>query len=196
MGIAERKAGLAAAFSASLTENMSSPTAAEAILKAYHITPHTEDEAAYQRILEFANDIGYHAPALAFAKSWPGKTYYYHFDEPNPWDGAFKGHSTHLLDAAFLFQGYNKKLAAEGREIATALGKGFVKFANGEAPWKAFDRDNGGLKRFGPSQESLERFVEGFGGEERRDQLFRLKEEGVVDLDEVSRAWDLLLARQ
>lgn len=196
-GISARKSGIAAALGTSLTKTLSSPNAAEAILKAYEITPTTPDDIAMQSILEFANDIAYYAPALAFAKSWPGKVYYYHFDEPNPWDGAFKGCSTHLLDAAFLFQGFNGMLSSEGREVSISLAKTFINFANGDAPWKAFDKEKGGLQRFGPSQSSVSTFVENNGWREgRRDTIFRLEEEGVVDLDELSVAWDAFMAGQ
>jgi len=145
-------------------------------------------------IFAFANDIAYYLPALFYAKSWPGKSYYYHFNEPNPWNGTFKGCSTHLLDAAFLFQAYNEKLSDEAKEVAVALAKAFIKFAYGEAPWKEFQNKEGGLMRFGPSAEKVNEFVKGYGGECRRDALLRLKEEGVVDLDEVSMAWDLFVA--
>jgi hypothetical protein len=196
MGILARKTGIASAFTTSLTKTLSVPTAASAILEAYNIAPDTSDDDAVQSILAFANDIAYYLPALFYAKSWPGKSYYYHFDEPNPWEGAFKGCSTHLLDAVFLFQAYNKNLSDEAKEVALALAKAFIKFANGEAPWKEFENKEGGLMRFGPSGEKVEEFVKGYGGEGRRDVLLRLKEEGVVDLDEISAAWDLFVAGQ
>jgi len=196
MGILARKTSIASAFTTSLTKNLSVPTAASAILEAYNIAPDTSDDDAVQNILAFANDIAYYLPALFYAKSWPGKSYYYHFNEPNPWEGAFKGCSTHLLDAVFLFQAYNEKLSDEAREVAVALAKAFIKFANGEAPWKEFENKEGGLMRFGPGGEKVEEFVKGYGGEGRRDVLLRLKEEGVVDLDEVSAAWDLFFAGQ
>lgn len=196
MGILARKAGIASVFTTSLTKNLLVPTAASAILEAYNITPNTPDDEAVQSILAFANDIAYYLPALFYARFWPGKSYYYHFDEPNPWDGAFKGCSTHLLDAAFLFQAYNEKLSDEAKEIAVALAKAFIKFANGEAPWKEFENKEGGLMRFGPSGKKVKEFVKGYGGECRRDVLLRLKEEGVVGLDEVSVAWDLFVAGQ
>jgi carboxylesterase type B len=196
MGITARKSGIAAAFTSSLTKNLSDPTAASAVLQAYNIAPTTPDDDAVQGILAFANDIAYYLPARSYAKSWPGKTYYYHFDEPNPWDGAFKGCSTHLLDAVFLFQAYNEKLSDEAKEVAIAMARRFIRFANGDAPWKEFHKDIGGVQRFGPSGVSTETFVEGYGGTERRDVLLRLNEEGVVDLDQVSAAWDLFVAGQ
>ncbi|KAF2707444.1 alpha/beta-hydrolase [Pleomassaria siparia CBS 279.74] len=196
-GISARKAGIASAFRISLTKNLSRPTAAEAILKAYDITTSNSDDTALKNILAFANDIAYYAPAQAFARSWPGNAYYYHFDEPNPWDGAFKGYATHLLDAAFLFQGYNEKMSPETREVAISLAKDFVKFANGEVPWRQFDKEKGGLKRFGPSETVASTYVEGNSwGEGRRDTLFKLKKEGVIDLDELSKAWDAFIAGQ
>lgn len=103
MGLSQRKAGIANALTASLHANLST-LAAQSLLRAYNITASTEDDDALKRAMELATDIAYVAPALAYARSFPGKSYYYQFNEPNPWDGLFKGQSTHMLDAAFLFQ--------------------------------------------------------------------------------------------
>ncbi|KAF2660705.1 para-nitrobenzyl esterase [Lophiostoma macrostomum CBS 122681] len=196
MGIAERKVGIAAQFCTSLAANISK-FSTEAVLKAYNLTPSTDDDIAMRTILEYATDIAYAGPALAFARSWHGKAYYYHFNEPNPWDGLFKGCSTHVLDAAFLFQNYNEKLSPEAREVAVSLAKAFLNFANGTEPWQAFHRDQGNAQTFGPSGTSTSAMVGNNGwGEGRRDHLFKLKEEGKVDLDELSVAWDKFLAGQ
>jgi hypothetical protein len=196
MGLAERKSGIAARFCTSLTTNVSE-SSAEAVLKAYNLTPSTDDDVALKTILTYATDIAYASPALAFARSWQGKAYYYHFNEPNPWDGLFKGCSTHVLDAAFLFQNYNEKLSPEAREVAVSLAKAFLNFANGIAPWQAFHAEQGNAQTFGPSGTSISSVVGNNGwGHGRRDNLFKLREEGKVDLDELSVAWDKFIAGQ
>ncbi|PSN62539.1 para-nitrobenzyl esterase [Corynespora cassiicola Philippines] len=197
MGLAERKSGIAIALSNSFRKNFADPSAAEAVLEAYSITTTTDDDTALKQIMNLVTDVAYYAPALAYAKSWPGKAYYYNFNELNPWDGALKGLSTHLLDAVFLFQNYNEHLTEEARQVAVTMARDFIKFANGLEPWKQFNKEAGGTKVYGPSETSIEKFTDGQGwGQGRRDTLFRLEREGKLNLDELSVAWDLFIAGQ
>jgi carboxylesterase type B len=197
MGLNERKTGIAAAFCTSLTKNLTNPTASEAVLQAYGINPSTPDDEAFKAIIEYATDIVYYAPALAFAQSWPGKAYYYHFNEPNPFDGQFRGQATHMLDAAYLFQNYNEKLSPESREVAISLATDFIKFANGSAPWKEYSKEKGAAKSFDSNCPTGLGLVESNGWNNgRRETLFKLKETGQVDIDELSVSWDKFLAGQ
>ncbi|KAF2466728.1 carboxylesteras-like protein [Lindgomyces ingoldianus] len=197
MGLESRKAGIAAAFCSSLTKNLSSPAAAGAVLQAYKISPSTSDDEAMKALLSFTTDIAYYAPALAYARFWPGRTFYYQFNEPNPWDGPAKGLANHMLDAAFLFQNYNNKLSPEACEVAVELAKDFICFANGLPPWEEFNDAKGNVRIYGPSKT----WITGMGDYNgwyngRKDTLFKLQEEGNVDLDELSLAWDKFLAGQ
>ncbi|KAF2000989.1 para-nitrobenzyl esterase [Amniculicola lignicola CBS 123094] len=194
MGLAQRKSGIASAFATSLAKHTSA-TIAEAVLKAYQLTPGTDDDSALRTILDYATDISYYAPALAYSRHWPGKTYAYHFNEPCPWDGAFKGYVNHMLDAAFLFQNYNDKLEPDAERVAVALAEDFIGFANGIPACREFNNENGvagGVRTYGPSSDSVAGWLE--DGGDRRDTLFRLKEEADVDLDVLSGAWDLFVA--
>jgi carboxylesterase type B len=194
MGLAERKAGIAAALSTSLHANIP-PIAAKATLNAYCITPATADDEAMAAIIDLGTNIAYHAPALAYARSFSGRTYQYHFNEPNPWEGPFKGCSTHMLDAAFLFQNFNELLPPEAQVVAKRFAADFLRFANGEQPWQNFERNAGKVKVYGPSNERVSDVVKGNGwGSGRRDTLFKLSEAGKIDLDELSGAWDLFIA--
>lgn len=194
MGLTERKSGIASALHTSLTEDLGT-SPAEAVLQAYSITPTTPDDAAMQSVINLATDITYYAPALSFVRSWPGNTFYYHFNEPNPWEGAFKGSSTHMLDAAFLFQNFGEKTGGKEREIGIALAKDFIKFTNGIKPRDDYNGAKGNVKVFGPSQVKTSDVVEDNGwGHGRRDALFKLQEAGQVDLDVLSGAWDLFVA--
>ncbi|KAF2685791.1 carboxylesteras-like protein [Lentithecium fluviatile CBS 122367] len=194
MGLAERKPGIASALHASFAKILGA-SLSEAVLQAYGITSTTGDDAAMQSIIDLATDIAYYAPALSFARSWPGKTYYYQFNEPNPWDGVFKGSSTHMLDAAFLFRNFEEKMGERERGVGLALAKDFIKFANEVKPWDEYDVAKGNVKVFGPSKERTSDVVEDNGwGHGRRDALFRLQEAGKVDLDALSGAWDSFVA--
>ncbi|KAF2121851.1 carboxylesteras-like protein [Lophiotrema nucula] len=194
MGLQPRLAGIASAFCASLSKNLANPSSAHSIFTAYNISPETSDEEATKKVFEFATDIAYVYPALAFACSWPGKVYYYNFNEPNHWEGSFKGHSTHGLDAALVFQNYNEKLEPEAKKVAIEFAKDFIDFANGTTPWKQFDKQEGFTKAFGPSDQGVSKIVGQNGyGQGRRDALGKLSSEGKVDLDELSLAWDAFI---
>lgn len=194
MGLSQRAANIATTLCTSLHANLP-PTSARAILQAYNITPSTPDDDAMQRIIDLATDIAYVAPTLAFARSFPGKTFYYQFNEPNPWIGAFEGKSTHMLDAAFLFQHFNEHMASGAQEVAKSLAEDFVKFANGGEPWAEFDEGMGQVRTYGPSEKSTIGAVDNNGwGNGRRDVLWKLSEEGKVDLDEVIVAWNMFIA--
>jgi hypothetical protein len=194
MGLVERKSGIATALNTSLTQSMGA-SSAKAVLQAYGITPTTSDDSAMQSIVDLATDIAYYAPALCFARSWPGRTYYYHFNEPNPWQGAFKGCSTHMLDAAYLFQNFAHKMGSKEKELGVALAMDFIKFTNGVKPWDEYESVNCNVKAFGPSEATSSRAIQNNGwGHGRRDILFTLQEAGKVDLDALSGAWDLFIA--
>jgi hypothetical protein len=194
MGLAQRKFGIASALRASLSANLTT-SAADFLLHAYKIHPTIEDDEAMKLIIDLATDIAYVAPALAYARSFSGKAYYYHFNEPNPWDGVFKGCSTHMLDAAFLFQNFNEHMSPEVQEVARDLAIDFVKFANGIKPWVAFDEGEGQARTYGPSDKQPSGIAKNNGWDNgRRDILWKLSEEGKVDLDSLSMAWDLFIA--
>ncbi|KAK2777060.1 hypothetical protein FQN52_003243 [Onygenales sp. PD_12] len=84
-------------------------------------------------LLHFATDLLFHAPVHFIATAWPRPTrsFAYFFNEPNPWDGPFKGYATHVLDVAFLFlnfeacfgEGDDAEREAERRK---AVGRGFA----------------------------------------------------------------------
>jgi carboxylesterase type B len=194
MGLAQRKAGIANSFRTSLHVNLPEAAAA-AVLAEYNLHTTTDDHEAIKLIIDLATYIAYFAPALAYARSFPGKTYYYHFNEPNPWDGPFKGCSTHMLDAAFLFQNVSEQMPPEARRVAEVLAQDFVKFANGVKPWDCFEAGGGDVQTYGPSDKRVVGMIENNGlGHGRRDILSRLGEEGKVDLDQLSVAWDLFIA--
>jgi hypothetical protein len=193
VGLAQRKVGIAAALTTSLRVNLP-VSAAEAVLSAYGISSTTEDDEAMKRIIDLVTDIAYVAPALAYARSFPGKAYYYHFNELNPWDGMFKGCSTHMLDAAFLFQNCNEHMPAGAQEVAKGLATDFVKFAHGMQPWKQLKKGAGNVRTYGPSEKNSVGMAGNNGwGNGRRDVLWKLSEDGKVDLDQLSVAWDMFI---
>lgn len=173
MGLSSFLPGIATAIHASFSRNLS-VSVAQAVLSAYGIAPLTPDDEAMASIINLATDIAYRLPAQYYGRAFKGKVFTYSFTEPNPWDGMFKGKSTHMLDAAFLFQNFDENLPDEAKITARRLGEDFVAFAHGR-PSSAWVE--GDTKVYGPEM----------GGENRLEILSR---EGQVNLDGLSKAWD------
>ncbi|KXH61754.1 carboxylesterase [Colletotrichum salicis] len=144
MALFQRKENIAASFTQIINAALSHHTGTAAqILQAYDINDTTNDDEAFIRVLQFASDIGFRAPAESFANSFHGDSYLLEFAEPNPWEGPFRGYSTHVLDVAFLFQNYNEHLGETQRKSAESFVTDIIDFVHGQAPWKRF-QDAGG----------------------------------------------------
>jgi hypothetical protein len=193
MGLAQRKFGIASALETSLHANLPAPVA-KAVLQAYGINAAVNDDKAMKIITDLATDIAYVAPAVAYARS-SSRAYYYQFNEPNPWTGPLKGYSTHMLDAAFLFQNFNKHMLAETQEVAKGLAIDILKFANGATPWVEYEKGKEEVRVYGPRDKFVIGIEERTGwGNGRRDMLWKLSEEGKIDLDQLSVAWNTFVA--
>jgi hypothetical protein len=163
--------------------------AGEKLLQAYDINPNLSDDEGLYKILKFSTDINFFAPAIAIAKSWPGKSFVYHFNEPNPWDGMWKGEAGHVLDVAYLFQNYNDFLDEAQRQVAVTFAGDFIKFMNGKSAWATF-RSKEGAQVYGPSGKGLtSEFVEGVATEKsgRQRIIYELAED--VGLDALAGSW-------
>ncbi|KAL6362950.1 hypothetical protein LRP88_02350 [Fusarium phalaenopsidis] len=144
MGLFQRKQGIGAAFSDHVRSNLPHQSqVADKLLEIYKIRDETSDDEALLRIIQFASDIGYRATAHALAKTFPGESFLLQFSEPNPWEGPFKGHTTHVLDIAFLFQNYNEHLDSQQRASAVQFAQDVILFMHGHAPWDNFQKAGG-----------------------------------------------------
>ncbi|KAH6995430.1 carboxylesteras-like protein [Ilyonectria destructans] len=148
-GLLSRRAGIASAFRTSVSKSLKDyPHALESLLQHYSLSElaagnMTDDEAMF-KILNFINDAAFSMPAAELAMRFPGNSFLYVFNEQNPWHGLFKGHASHILDIAFLFQNYNDALDESQRASAKVFGMDVIKFVNGEQPWAAFNSDQPG----------------------------------------------------
>lgn len=185
MGLDARNPGIATKFIDSVNKTLAAhPDAAPALLSSYNITLSTGDDEALLSILQFATEISFYAPALAFAKGWPqtkdNKIFLYHFNEGIPWDGRFKGQAGHILDVAFLFQNFNEHLNDEQRAVARAYAEDFIEFVNGNDPWPPVEGGKMGARVYGPSCEGVTaKYVEDGKPEEvgRHDRVLKLGEQ-------------------
>ncbi|KAF2502672.1 carboxylesteras-like protein [Lophium mytilinum] len=156
IGLHDRKTGIATAFIRSVEATLkSNSTATSAILEAYQIRTDTSDDDALNSILQFASDITFYAPAITIAAYWPStrnsKSYLFHFNEPNPWDGLYKGKASHVLDVAYLFQNFAKHLTDDQKAVGRALGSDFIEFVNGGSPWQPVSAGKMCARVYGPS---------------------------------------------
>ncbi|RKL12917.1 hypothetical protein BFJ70_g16050 [Fusarium oxysporum] len=145
-----RKEGIGAAFRQSAMESLHDyPEVLLLLLNHYSLseaaTGELSDDEALLNILRFISDVAFLLPAINFAERMPRSTqsYVYHFNEPNPWSGPFKGYASHILDVAFIFQNYNKDLDEKQKATAVAFASDIITFVNGQQPWKPFNSRRG-----------------------------------------------------
>ncbi|KAK5659821.1 hypothetical protein OQA88_1033 [Cercophora sp. LCS_1] len=146
-------------------------------------------------VLGLATDICFGFGARAFAKAWSetgNESFLYRFNVPNPWDGPWKGHATHILDIAFVLQNYRDFLGEGQRKSGERFTRDVITFVSGGAPWTKYRAEEPGAmvydaKESGEADES--KFV-GKDGEQsgRREVLLKLTGQGV--LDKVMEAWE------
>ncbi|UPL03134.1 hypothetical protein LCI18_014068 [Fusarium solani-melongenae] len=151
LALGPRVAGIGAAFSESLDNSLADiPDAKEKILTRYGIKEQDDDAEVIQRILNFAHDAIFYVPAVALAKAWSGPAYVYHFNEPNPWDGPWKGRASHLTDIGFIFHNFDGYMTDAQRAVGARYASDLIEFANGNAPWPALGERNT-ARIYGPS---------------------------------------------
>lgn len=188
MGLFQRKQHIAASFIKSMNSSLSDHTDAVAhLLQTYDISEHTDDDEAFINILRFASDIGFRATAESFAESFPGDSFLLEFAEANPWEGPFKGHSTHVLDVAFLFQNYTEHLNEQQQASAKIFAADVIDFVQGQAPWKRF-QDDGGRAIY---QGGKRTYKEIGTGSKQYDLFLRLG--STVGMDTLVKAWGVFL---
>lgn len=183
-------------FRESLTKSLGEERA-KLIIGLYGIDKASADEAK-RKILNFANDVVFFTPVLNYAHCWQGDAFIYFFNEPNTWDGPWKGFATHILDIAYLFQNFNDHLTPAQRNVAIQFATDVITFANGDAPFPPFgfkmtelySRVYGGSR---PEDSGTVTTVNGPSPRtERRSILFDIVDK--VSGDELSDAWTAFLA--
>lgn len=178
-----RNPGIAQKFMDSVNKSfISQPSAAAELLSTYNITQETSDDEAMLSILRFATEAAFYAPARAFAAGWPSssKFFLYHFNEPIPWEGRYKGEAGHILDVAFLFQNYNENLDEKQKKVARAYAEDFINYVNGEDPWPAVHDGKPSARVYGPSSDGITtKYVEDGKPSEvgRNDRILKLGEQ-------------------
>lgn len=182
-----------------------SKEAAQVLLLAYKLdgslVSNRSDEENLRKILLFAHDICWLTPCNAIARRWAanGKAaYVYRFNETNPWDGPWKGYSTHILDVAYIFLNFLHALNEPQKKVALAFADDFLNFVSGKQPWKAIgmDTEHEGVQVYGPSDADLEvTFVKGLvGGKTGRGaRLYNVVEKSGIPLEDLASVWNTFM---
>lgn len=194
--IESRKSAIAQSFSTSMLKSLPSyKPEVKSMLQSYGITEEVSDEEAFTAVLRFATDICFHAPTMAFAQAWPGDTNLYFFNEPNPWEGPWKGEATHVLDVAYLFLNFNSQLKPTQREVAIAFAEDFVKFVAGKSPWPKFGPGRSSAKLYGGAPNPTNFTADMSQQETKRGT--KIFEYGTkIGLDNIASAWNNFFLRK
>lgn len=175
------------------------------ILSQYGLDSATDSNEKSLAVANFCNDIGFAHAAKAYAEAWSsvtGTSTLSHFTCPNPWDGAWKGHATHGLDAAFILQNYNSFLPSGQRTVAERMGRDMVDFVVGKSSLPRLQGENGRREMlyFADSQEgkpdeskALVSEME-FGTIGRRGELDKIVAGRVELLDQLMQAMGMFLS--
>lgn len=193
MALQQRKNGLYQAFHESINRTLGAvPGGVGALEAAYDIHAASSDDDVLRNILKFVTDIGYYATTRALVSVLPLDTFVYHFNEPNPWDGKWKGEASHMIDSAFLFLNFHEYLPSEQHASEAQLTKDVIAFVCGRDPYPP---SREGAMIYGPplSQPS---FVKDASHVERgrRDTIFKLAER--MSLDDMMNALQIFISGQ
>jgi carboxylesterase type B len=167
---------------ASIREFLSEEVASK-LLTGYGIDPSTEDDQAFEQVLQFGGDVSFYAGTFAFAHGLEENmpVYVYRFNEPNPWPGPWQGRSTHIHDLAFLFQNFSDFLSGAQNQLAEEFATDVLSFANNKEPWqnwtksrkvaKVIATDGRGMKEDVPEQTGRRKFFVDLANEVGLDTL-------------------------
>lgn len=161
------------------------------LLQTYNISAALPDDVALKQILRFGSDISFFATALAFSTGWPGKSYVYHMNEPNPWEGEWKGEVSHVFDIALLFMNFEEKLGERQKRVGREFARDFVKFINGKSTLGLFVYGQEKARCYGGESAGEKGCVDVDGvageGSGRRKAIFELS--ALIGLDGLASAW-------
>ena len=180
-------------FHESLTKSLADiPHIKSQLLMSYNITTDPSPENV-KHIFEFAHDIGFFAPVLEIARSWPRKCHVFHINATNPWDGPWKDTATHIFDVVLLLRNYESKLPQPHRETSDRFCEDMLKFVTGKEPFPAFEVGNEGAQVYDSGRDGC-RYVTGSKSESygRRNNILDLSAE--TGFDRLSTAWGTFMA--
>ncbi|KAK5723264.1 hypothetical protein LTR15_004961 [Elasticomyces elasticus] len=103
------KKGIGKAFCDAIHKSLSSQHA-EKLLSGYGLSADTDDEMAFEKVLQTFNDIGFYAPTIAYAEGLGMQTYMYRFNELKSMAWPLAMSRNTYSGRCLLFQNYNDHL--------------------------------------------------------------------------------------
>jgi len=187
LGLALKKDGVGVRFCDFVSEGLGHD-AGKQLLETYEVSADLRDDVAMSKVLEVLNDIDFYVPTITYSEYLSSKgmpTYVYRFNEPNPWEGPWKGQASHILDISFLFQLFNDFLEKSQQQLAETFARDVLNFISGKVPWQAWENKRRVARCYGPEGQvsDVEDVAEKTG---RRKALFDLAEKVDGGLDRLS----------
>lgn len=156
-------------------------------MTGYGIAPSTDEDEAFEKVLQFGGDVSFYTPTLAFAqnmvKTMP--VYMYRFNEANDWPGPWQGRSTHIHDLTYLLQNFNQYLSGDQAQLAESFASSVIDFANGKSPWQQWTPEQKVARILAVGNNDVADDVPARNG--RRQIILDIA--GEVGFDELSVAW-------
>lgn len=160
-------------------------------------------KASTERVLNFGNDVCFALAAREFARTWSLaglEAFLYRFNCPNPWDEAWKGYATHILDLALLLLGYNEYLSKGQQQAAERFAKDVIVFVHGGEPWVAYrtGTQEGSMVYDAPAEGEVDgsQYVECEIPQRtgRRDVMYKVETPEI--LDKLMGSWQMFMAHK
>ncbi|TVY82959.1 Lipase, partial [Lachnellula suecica] len=104
----------------------------EKVLYAYNLYGEPDAKRLYKGLMELGSELRFFLPGVEMRKGWGRKGFRYHFHQPNPVSGKWKGYASHELDLAYLLGDYNAFLPKGDCRLAKEMAGFWVGFAYGE----------------------------------------------------------------
>lgn len=123
----------------------------------YKLDDQYQEGTGHISVLHFANDLNFACPVHYTSSNLESEStqlFVYRFNEPNPWDGTWKGHAVHIQDLVWLLQNFNEFLEDPQRRQAEHFAKDIISFAFGTTCWAPWTRSTMSVKEFGPQGQS------------------------------------------
>lgn len=160
-------------------------------------------QAPTERVLNFGNDVYFAVAAREFARAWSVaglEAFLYRFNCPNPWNGPWEGHATHILDLAFLLFNHNEYLSTGQQQTAEGFANSVIAFVQGENPWVPYrsGAEEGSMiyDALAGCERDRSEFVDSEMPQRtgRRDVMHSFKVTGV--LDRLMEGWQMFMAHK
>lgn len=160
-------------------------------------------QASIERVLNFGNDVCFAFAARKFADAWSLAgldAFLYRFNCPNPWDGAWKDHATHILDLAFLLRNYDQYLSKGQQQASGRFAGDVISFVQGGEPWVAYRNgaQEGSMVYNAPVEGELDRseYVECETPQRTGRRILMHKMEAPGVLDKLMDGWQMFMAQK